>query len=172
MPDISQEARAIQDGGRKKSPWIAEGMKPCDPEIFRSALDAWTAAQQVPLRTEPHKGPGYVLSDIPINRAAMGTVKFLRDRGVPHPQAYLIRLMHLGEIFENAAQGGTLAKFVKPSDEDGTVCVSDALLHAVALAPIPEPADVSSTSTMLDIEAIRVLADSAWDAVEEASGGH
>lgn len=172
MPDISKNTRAIQDGGRAKSPWIEEGMKPCDPEIFCAAVDAWGTSQQVPLRTEPPKGPGYVLSDIPINRAAMGAVKFLRERGVSHPQAYLIRLLHMGEVFENAAQGGALAKFVKPSEEEGTVCVSDALLHAVALTPIPVPADISKASTMLDIEAIRVLAESTWVANEEASGGH
>ncbi len=156
----------------QRSPWIAEGMKPCDPQIFCAAVDAWETAQRVPLRTEPPKGSGYVLSDIPINRAALGVVKFLRERGVLHPQAYLIRLMHMGEVFDNAASGGPLAKFIKPSEEDSSACVSEALLHAVALAPIRLPADLSTGETMLDLEAIRGLADAAWMANEEASGGH
>ena len=100
----------------------------------------------------------------------MGTAKFLRERGVEHPQAYLMRLMHMGDVLENAGNGGVLAKFVKPSDEEGTLSVSEVLLNAVALAPIPEAAGLSPSATMLDIEAIRVLAEAAWVESEGASG--
>ncbi len=170
MSVVSNNARSDQHGGRAKSPWIAGAMEPCDPEIFRAALEAWGAARQVPLRSGPTKGPGYALSDIPINRAAMGAAKFLRERGVAHPQAYLMRLMHMGDVFENAGKGGVLAKFVKPADEEGMVSVSEALLNAVALAPIPAAAGLSHAAAMLDIEAIRVLAETAWVESEGASG--
>lgn len=179
MTDISQTPAnnstaedAVPNAQGAKAPkanWLDDGARPCDPAIFLETLGVWEAAQQVPLRSERPQGPGYVLADIPINRAGMAVVKLLRERGVPHPQAYLIRLMHLSEVFDDIARGGALAKYVKPGEEPKTVLVNEALLTAVALAPISVPANLAKAKGMLNLEAIRVLAESASEDEEEAT---
>lgn len=155
----------------KKSQWIQGMHEPCDPEIFKRALEVWQVGADFPLRAQPVVAPGYVLADIEINRAAMATIGFLRARGVAQPQSYLLRLMHFGEVLDAARAGGVLAKFVKASDEDGCVLISDALIEALATAPIPVPAEPSAplNGPYLDLDEIARLAQAAFDE-DEAPG--
>jgi hypothetical protein len=135
------------------SRWIDDGTQPCDPSIFRKVLDVWHTGADSPLRKRMPAGPGYVLADIPINRAAMAAVGFLKARGVAHPQAYLIRILNFGEVLQAAKPGGPLSKFVKPSDSPDILLVSEALLDAVATSTVRAPAaGVESVFDLGDIE--------------------
>jgi hypothetical protein len=135
------------------SRWVDHGTEPCDPAIFREALDVWHTGAQVPLRERRPAGPGYVLTDIPVNRAAMATVAFLKARGVAHQQAYLMRLLNFGDVLQAAKPGGPLARFVKPSDTPDDLLVSEALLDAVAMSSVLAPAAGSlAVFDLVDIE--------------------
>ena len=150
------------------SHWLARMAGPCDPEIFRKALEVWQTGAQFPLRKRPVAGSGFVLADIDVNRSAMATIGFLRARGVAQPQAYLVRLMHFYEVLEAAQAGGALARFVKPSDADDCVMISEALLDAVAEAPVPVPLDprAPQNGPTLDIAEIARRAQVAFEAEE------
>lgn len=158
------------------SPWMAGVQSPCDPNILRRAIEVWQAGAQVPLRKRPVSGPGYVLADIPINRAAIATAGFLRARNVKNAHAYLWRAMNFGEVLEQALPGGPLARFVTPSDKEGVVFVSDALFHAVALAraPVSTGGDIDALAhgPSLDLQAIQRLAEQyESDRGADAKGG-
>lgn len=153
------------------SAWFADMFPPCDPKIFRRALDVWHTGAEFPLRKRPVSGPGYVLADIPINRSAMATTGFLRARGVASPQAYLMRIMHMYEVMEECKPGGLFEPFTKPSDEDGCILLSGALLDAVALTPVPIPADPAKRTegAVLDLHGIARAAQAAHDSDDEGA---
>jgi len=116
------------------SRWL-EGLEaPCDEQIFLQAVEAWGNAMDVPLRgsNEPLLPGRIYLSDIPINRAAMAAMKILRAASVAAPQAYLWRLMHLGEIFCAAQQLG-IADLVREDE------VHTDVLRAAAIAKLKTP---------------------------------
>jgi len=153
------------------SSWFDGLGQPCDPEIFQRALEVWQTGGQFKLRNKPPTQSGLYLSDIPINRSAMATLGFLRARGVTGVQAYLWRIMHFNELLDHMRPDGLLAKYVKPEDEKGVMSVSEALLHAVAIAPIKMPIDLSAKDYCLfDVEEIARLAEENWKADSEATG--
>ena len=119
----------------KKPRWVDLLDAPCDEEIFRDAVKAWNDALDVPLRDPniPLKPGCLYLADIPINRAAMAAVKHLRGAGVENPQAYLWRLMHMGEIFRAAPALG-FGELVREDE------VHTAVLRAAAVARLATPA--------------------------------
>ena len=134
----------------KISPWLKDAAKPCDPEIFRRAVTAWE---------EPGR-------DAELGSRAHNTVRFLRSQGVERAQAYLGRIMFMDQIFEAAQEGGPLAAFVKPSEENECIMVSDVLLDAVATAPMKIELQLGP---VFDIEEIRRRAQEAFEAEAEGT---
>ncbi|HEX7891449.1 MAG TPA: hypothetical protein VF522_19010 [Ramlibacter sp.] len=151
----------------KTSQW-AEGLgAACDDRIFLPTLKAWNEGMDVPLRDPraPMK-PGLYLTDIPINRGAMAAAKFLRGAGVDNPQAYLWRVMHLGEILRAAPALG-LGELVRDDE------VHTALLRAAAVAKLAtRPADaIGSTEDCPVFDLADVAAKTReFLAAEEAAG--
>lgn len=126
--------------------WIDDLEGPCEPQLFMAALDAFHRGADIAL-PQP-SGPGLYLTDIPMNRAGLAGVKFLRAAGVQNPQAYLWRIIHFGQILRAAGEYG-LAEHVR-ADE-----VSCALIRAAAVARIvaPGPADSDQVFDMADVAA-------------------
>lgn len=125
---------------KKKSKWLADMMAPVDPKTFVFASNVYQAAARMTMPVEnpgakplvqDEKGRTYSLSDIPMNRGMLAVVGQLREMKVDNPAAYTARLMHMGEIFQEKER---FAEFFKPSDEDDSVMVSDALLMAAGVA--------------------------------------
>lgn len=109
-----------------------------DPTVFLAMMSVWENAANVPLRAEGWTPPGLgglYLTDIPINRSAMAVVGELKRRGIEEPasQAYLMRLIHFGEMFEERAR---FAEFLKPGSEEGALLIASVLLEAFALADL------------------------------------
>jgi hypothetical protein len=155
---------------KKKSTWLDGLDQPCDPKIFERALEVWQAGSQFKLRKTPPTKKGLYLSDIPMNRSAMATIGFLKARGVTNSQAYLWRAMHFGELLQHMQQDGRLAKYVKVGKEKGVTLVSDALLHAIAVAPIKLPNDLGTEESGFDLEEIARIADEIWQADSDGEG--
>lgn len=118
---------------KRKTRWIDEMGTPCDPDVFLRAVAAWERGRDVPIRHPEQLQPGRLyLADVDVNRAVMETVRELRAAGVPNPQAYLWRVMHLGEIFRAAPALG-LGDLVREDE------VHTALLRAAAVAKFRVP---------------------------------
>lgn len=103
---------------------------PADTAIFLEMTQVFQQAARVPL--PKRKGPGYHLTDIPMNRGLLAATSAMRKRGdapaVSMP--VLSRLMNLGDIFEQPEYFG---HFIRPGDGDGGVEVAAALLKAAAV---------------------------------------
>ena len=153
------------------SPWLEDLSEPCDPEIFLRALEVWQTGSQFKLRKSAPTKKGLYLKDIPMNRSAMATIGFLKARGVQNTQGYLWRTMHFGELLDHLQPGGRLAKFMKPGREEGVLLISDALLHAVAIASVKKPSDPHTDNCVFDVDEIARLAEEAWEADSEDTGG-
>jgi len=151
----------------QKTRWIDQMDAPCDPNIFLRAVAAWERGRDVPIRHQEQLQPGRLyLADIDLNRAAMETVRELRAAGVPNPQAYLWRLMHMGEILRAAAALG-LADLVR---EDK---VHTALLRAAAVAkfrvPVSDAIRAHEEVGVFDLEDA-VAKTAQFQAAEKAGG--
>jgi hypothetical protein len=146
------------------SQWLDDLHTPCDPKIFRRALDVWQAGGQFKLRKSKPKQKGLYLADIPVNRSAMATIGFLKARGVKNTQAYLWRTMHFGQLLEHLQPGGLLAKYVKLGSDKDSMMVSEALLDAVAIAPVKLPNDPAADACVFDVEEIARIAEEIWRA--------
>lgn len=152
------------DAQPRKSPWLEGVLTPCDPKIFLEAMQTWSDASSKPLPEPKNKAPGLRLTDIPINRSALRTVAFLRERGVAAPHAYLWRLMHLHEVFEQAAAYG-LADHVRDTE------ISSALITGMATARVngPDAQDSAVSFDMADVAAKTLAAAAAAEGAGEGS---
>lgn len=125
-----------------KKSLIGQVSRAVDPEKFLFVLNIYHAAARM---TMPVENPQllkfqvedkvYSMTDIPMNRGMMAATKELVSQGVSQEErmAYLFRLMHFGELFEHQERFGDL---IRPSDEDGSLMVADALMKACAVARI------------------------------------
>lgn len=112
--------------------YLQEMTAPVDADRFLAMTQVFQAGARVPLA--PRKGPGYHLSDIPMNRGMMAVVGAWREAGAPDAQlnATMTRLMSLGDIFEVPEYFGD---YIRPGDgTDDGIAVADVLLKAAALA--------------------------------------
>lgn len=111
--------------------FMQQMLAPADAAIFLEMTQVFQAAARVPLPDRP--GPGYKLTDIPMNRGLLAATSAMRKRGdapaVTMP--VLSRLMNLGDIFEQAEYFG---HFIRAGSGEGCVEVSEALLRAAAVA--------------------------------------
>lgn len=104
----------------------------CVPDRFLALTLIYQCASSVPLRKPA--GPGYYLSDIPINRGMLAVVSAMRNHGdsVQSQLSTTMRMMHMNEIFEASEYFGN---YIRPgTDGDHSIEVADALLKAVAVA--------------------------------------
>lgn len=109
--------------------WLEDAHASCDPEMFLLVLDAWEKGASTPLGSPDKQRDGLYLTDIPINRCAMSAAAFMRRQGIHRPQAYLFRLVSLGQLIEAAPSHG-LAEYIKGEE------VHLALLRAAAVAKL------------------------------------
>ncbi len=109
--------------------WLEDAHASCDPEMFLLVLDAWEKGASTPLRSADKQREGLYLTDIPINRCAMSAAAFMRRQSIDRPQAYLWRLVNLGQLIEAAPSHG-LAEYIKGEE------VHLALLRAAAVAKL------------------------------------
>ncbi|CDG84138.1 hypothetical protein [Janthinobacterium agaricidamnosum] len=142
----------------KSKNYLLEMMAAVDADRFLAMTHIFQAGALVPLA--PRKGPGYHLTDIPMNRGMMAVVGAWREAGAPDAQlnATMSRLMSLGDIFEVPEYFGD---YIRSDDGAGDgIAVADVLLKAAALARLVDVkgclrfdlADVLAHAQRLDAE--------------------
>lgn len=103
-------------------------------EIYQQAARGVMPGSHIP-KPEEGGGPGYYLTNIPINRGMMAIMREFRHLDELDRQALGMRIMSFGEAV-NAAQGDPrFSEHFKPSDEDGALMVSDSFSQAYAECP-------------------------------------
>lgn len=122
----------------KQGEFVRAMGEPVDVETFKFAFVVWMNAgamrmsapnpDQVQIE-DTEGGVTYRLANIPLNRAGLAVTEQLREAGVHHPQAYLARLMHLSQLYDE--KDGLLAPFFK-ADAHGEVMISSSLVEAMA----------------------------------------
>jgi hypothetical protein len=142
----------------KSKKYLQEMMTSVDADRFLEMSHVFQAGARVPL--ELRSGPGYHLTDIPMNRGMMAVVGAWKKAGAPDAQlnATMTRLMSLGDIFEAPEYFGD---YIRPGDSaDDGIAVADVLLRATALARLVDVegclrfdlADVLAHAQRLDAE--------------------
>lgn len=121
------------------SSWLNDMSLPLDPETFKMMVEIYQAAAALRMPTknpEQHQilmeGSDKVISftDIPMNRGMLEVNRQCREIGIQNPQAYLVRLMHMSEIFDARDRFGKLIII----DNDGSMSIHESILEAAAVA--------------------------------------
>lgn len=123
----------------KQPPFLRDMGKPVDPDTFVYMMQVFQSGAQMTIPVEnpsarpaivDDDGTAYALTDTPMNRGMGAVMKELSETGEGPAQAYLVRIMHMGEIFRDH---GRFGRFMK-SEGDDFHSVSAALLRAAATA--------------------------------------
>lgn len=119
-----------------QSQFLQDLQAQADPDRFLAMTQVFQQAARVPL-PQP-SGPGYYLTDMPLNRGMLAVVGAMRKAGDSDREvcATLARLMHIGEIFDARERFGHFIRPGTDADGDGGIEVADALLKAAAVARI------------------------------------
>lgn len=120
---------------------LAAMLEPVDPQLFLYCSGLYSAAAhlQMPVENPENRpihfddGTAIALTDIPVNRGMLAVTKELREQKVSEETkaAMVTRLLHFGEILDAK---GALAEWIKPSDAEGALSVSEAVILACASA--------------------------------------
>jgi hypothetical protein len=111
---------------------------PVDPAVFEFAIPLFQAAASGAYPdahikpAQPDDGPGFRLTNIPMNRGMLAVMKETKHLSQDEREALVMRLMHFGDAFVAARADPRFAEHVKDGQDDA-VLVSDAFQRGVAV---------------------------------------
>jgi hypothetical protein len=128
--------------------WVEGATSSVDPEIFVYAWEVMTKAATLKMpvvnpsltKFMDEDGTVFSLTSTPLNIAMTTVAKELRELGVANTQAYLCRLMHLPQVYEEIVNDpqhpltGYLERLDEEHEGAEAIGVNKALIEAMATA--------------------------------------
>lgn len=111
---------------------------PVDPAVFEFAIPLYQAAASGAYPDahiappEPGEGPGFRLTNIPMNRGMLAVMNATRHLSQDERQALVMRLMHFGDALNAARADPRFAVHVKEGEDDG-ILVSEVFQRGLAV---------------------------------------